>query len=66
MSYCRFENTLADMEDCVLALEEIESFSELSAMEQLSVRRMRAIVDEFLHRYQEIQYEESKGRGDIY
>ena len=33
MSYCRFENTLADMRDCLYALEDGLDASELSEYE---------------------------------
>jgi hypothetical protein len=29
MSYCRFENTLADLQDCLEAMQEVEDMQEL-------------------------------------
>lgn len=61
MSYCRFENTLADMQDCLNALEcgldveelssyEISALSEFADVAQSIARyrgRMEHIVDEY-------------------
>ena len=38
MSYCRFENTLADMEDCLNALENGLDAEELSGYEVSALR----------------------------
>ena len=48
MSYCRFENTLNDMVDCLRALEEegmdtLESRSELEAAEDLMLTAKKFI-----------------------
>ena len=40
MSYCRFENTLPDMQDCVGALESISDISELSDTERRAAKEM--------------------------
>jgi hypothetical protein len=53
MSYCRFENTLRDLQDCQNALEEIsytDGLSPLSLSEQVAARQLitlcRKIADE--------------------
>jgi len=42
MSYCRFENTLADMRDCLYALEDGLDAEELSEYE---ISALRAFAD---------------------
>ena len=42
MSYCRFENTLADMQDCVHAIENGLDVEELSEYE---IRALRSFSD---------------------
>lgn len=46
MSYCRFQNTLSDMRDCLEALGEMESISELSGEEHRAAARMADIAQE--------------------
>ena len=54
MSYCRFRNTVGDMEDCVEALEEGEADrkdfgeEEMDALKEM-IRLSRRIVEEFGH-----------------
>ena len=40
MSYCRFENTLGELSECVRAMEEAESLGDLT--EQMSDYELRA------------------------
>jgi hypothetical protein len=40
MSYCRFQNTLDDMRDCLDALSEMDDLSELSVDERNAAIRM--------------------------
>lgn len=35
MSYCRFENTLTDLQDCEEALQELSSLAELNESESI-------------------------------
>ena len=44
MSYCRFENTLADMEDCLNALENGLDAEELSGYEVSALRNFAEIA----------------------
>lgn len=54
MSYCRFENTFADLADCVMALEEMvnEGHFNLSQSEKEYANRMRAQCREYLDIYE--------------
>lgn len=49
MSYCRFENTSADLADCITAMEEVESVAEmdLSEYELDALKRMERQCQEF-------------------
>ena len=47
MSYCRFENTVRDMQDCIWAIEEGE-VSELSNYEVIALERFLALAEEIL------------------
>lgn len=52
MSYCRFENTANDLQDCVDALDEcMGELSSLSKAEERAARRIielaKAIVDDY-------------------
>lgn len=51
MSYCRFENTAGDLEDCYEALTEGVKFSKLSEYEKAGLRKLvrlaRQITEEF-------------------
>lgn len=53
MSYCRFENTSGDLQDCVNAMEEAETLAEmdLSKYEQAAMKRMVETAQEFLEHY---------------
>lgn len=60
MSYCRFENTLSDLEDCFEALQngEIESTSEKKKAKRMLLRMAEFlldndILDEFPEDYEE-------------
>tara|TARA_R110001606_G_scaffold146510_2_gene286477 strand:+ start:112 stop:309 length:198 start_codon:yes stop_codon:yes gene_type:complete len=45
MSYCRFENTTKDMQDCLYAIEEGDT-RELSRYEASALREFLALADE--------------------
>ena len=47
MSYCRFENTTRDIQDCIWAIEEGEA-SELSNYEVIALERFLALAEEIL------------------
>lgn len=48
MSYCRFENTVSDMRDCLDAmLDENFDFSELNETEKVAIEEMECMIDEF-------------------
>lgn len=47
MSYCRFQNTVLDLADCMDALEEIDyDLTKLSADEEKAARRLIEICQE--------------------
>lgn len=50
MSYCRFENTRNDLQDCVRALEDAYDLDDLdlSASEEHSMNAMLELCQEFL------------------
>lgn len=50
MSYCRFENTLADLRDCANKIEEwnIEDSDNLSASEKAALRGMMWLMEEMV------------------
>ena len=50
MSYCRFENTSKDLQDCVYAMDDaiIIADMDLSKTEMRSMQRMRELCQEFL------------------
>jgi hypothetical protein len=68
MSYCRFENTLADMEDCLNALENGLDAEELSGYEVSALRNFAetayqiAKFDDYINRVLAL-YEEINPRG---
>ena len=68
MSYCRFENTLADMEDCLNALENGLDAGELSGYEVSALRNFAetayqiARKDDYINRVLAL-YEEINPRG---
>ena len=45
MSYCRFENTVTDMQDCINAIEERDTDS-LSSYEVNALREFKELGDE--------------------
>ncbi len=53
MSYCRFENTVNDLQDCVYAMEERETIEDmdLNKYESAAIQRMRDLCQEFLDSY---------------
>ena len=56
MSYCRFYNTSHDLRDCLDALEEISSFSDIeSEDEDRAIHRIAALAQLYLDRYEELQ-----------
>lgn len=58
MSYCRFENTSSDLQDCLDAMEEPDfDTSEFSTYEQDAYDSMFEQCQEFIKRYTEIEEE---------
>ena len=58
MSYCRFYNTSHDLRDCLDALEDISSFSDIeSEDEDRAIHRIAALAQLYLRRYEELQME---------
>ena len=55
MSYCRFENTLADMRDCLHALENGLDAEELSEYEIRALRNFADIASEIMAHEQQIE-----------
>ena len=54
MSYCRFQNTVADLEDCLEALRERDGdLSDLSEEEQNAAERLISICGEVHYDYNE-------------
>ena len=52
MSYCRFQNTVTDLADCMDALEEIDyDLTKLSADEEQAARRLIEICQEIGGQY---------------
>ena len=52
MSYCRFQNTVTDLADCLRALEEIDyDLTKLSADEEQAARRLTEICQEIGGQY---------------
>jgi len=47
MSYCRFENTYKDLQDCVRSLGK-KSLEELSDQEKKFAKSMRELCEEYL------------------
>lgn len=66
MSYCRFENTLADMRDCLYALQDGLDVEELSEYEISALRGFADVAESIASRAQQIEnvieeFEESNG-----
>jgi len=55
MSYCRFENTLADMRDCLNALENGLDAEELSEYEISALRNFADVAESIASRAQQIE-----------
>ena len=67
MSYCRFENTSKDLQDCVSAMDDayILADMDLSKTEMRSMQRMRELCQEFLDHYERLeQADEFDGQPD--
>ena len=67
MSYCRFENTSNDLQDCVSAMDDAYTLADmdLSKTEMRSMQRMRELCQEFLDHYERLeQTDEFDGQPD--
>mgnify|MGYP000513019022 CR=1 FL=1 len=48
MSYCRFENTAADMRDCLEAMQDENfDFDELNEPEKVAIEEMECMIEDF-------------------
>ena len=56
MSYCRFENTSNDLQDCLYAMQEADSIEDmdLNKYEKAAISNMRDQCQAFLDRYEEM------------
>lgn len=63
MSYCRFENTSSDLQDCVDAIEE-NGLSDLSDTEQRKAQQMREQCETYIQLYDEAE-ENMEEEGEI-
>jgi hypothetical protein len=61
MAYCRFENTLSDLEDCYEDMEFGKDFSELSLTEQEARNELVALCKKIAEQFDEelIEYEKN-------
>ena len=57
MSYCRFQNTVQDLRDCVNVLEEGYDLEDLdlSNDEESAMHRMRLLCEDFVNAYDRLQ-----------
>lgn len=57
MSYCRFENTSSDFQDCINALNEINEgeCEALSSMEYSAAARMYRMCEEYMEAFEEMK-----------
>lgn len=55
MSYCRFENTYSDFQDCITAIEEED---ELSSTEETYMLKLRDLAQEYIDLTEHLQVEE--------
>ena len=53
MSYCKFENTLANLKQCMTAIEEARRPSDLNnnSYEDAAMHYLRAMCEEFIFEY---------------
>lgn len=55
MSYCRFSNTLRDLQDCVSALDTISNGDELLGYEEArAAEAMLQVCQEYINTYQAV------------
>ena len=59
MSYCRFQNTLRDLQDCVEVMYDIDgNFQELSGMEARAAKLLIALCNDLVISYGHLSDEE--------
>ena len=58
MSYCRFQNTSLDLQDCLYAMAEARDFADLdlSPEESYALLRMKTLCEEFLEQAERLRY----------
>ena len=52
MSYCRYQNTAIDLEDCAAAMEE-EGYEGLEFKEQMAADRLYEICQRYMQAYEQ-------------
>ena len=52
MSYCRYQNTAIDLEDCASAMEE-EGYGDLEFREQMAADRLYEICRRYIQAYEQ-------------
>jgi hypothetical protein len=56
MSYCRFQNTSGDLQDCLEVMQElIYNWERLSQKELSAMHNMKLIAEEFLELYDDLE-----------
>ncbi len=57
MSYCRFQNTVQDLRDCVTVVEDAADFYDLGlgSEEQQALKRMRMLCEDFVNAYDRLE-----------
>ena len=65
MSYCRFENTLSDLEDCYEDMEFGKDFSELSLTEQEARNELVALCKKIAEQFDEELIENVVNAGSV-
>jgi len=58
MSYCRFRNTVADLEDCQEALETEDEFEDMDEDEKAAMKRLVRLCGEIYEEFGHLAEEE--------
>ena len=57
MSYCQFENTVTDFEQCVEAIGNCESLADFSKSERRAAERMFQLAENYIEWYEQAKCE---------